>query len=122
MKGKQPVRLVQIAREERGKGKRTVTGTTEVRAEDKELFEALRAKRRARADVRAEHLRHRPDIARPFQPREGMDHRFIVDDHRPPRRVGDHHRLDPRGPSDPELVRRPDHRHRRDRRRKATLS
>ncbi len=83
---------------------------------------ALRAKRRARADLRAKHLRHRPDIARPFQPREGMDHRFIVDDHRAPRRIGHHHRLDARGPSDPEPVCRPDHRYRRGSRRKATHS
>ena len=52
MKGSQPVRLVQLAREEkaRGKGKRTVTGTTEVATADQPLFEALRTRRRQIAD------------------------------------------------------------------------
>ena len=51
MKGGGPaVRLIQIAREEKGKGKRAVTGTTEVATADGPLFEALRACRRQIAD------------------------------------------------------------------------
>jgi ATP-dependent DNA helicase RecQ len=51
MKGQQPVRLIQLARQEKAaRGKRGVTGTTEVRSEDALLFEALRAKRRQLAD------------------------------------------------------------------------
>ncbi len=51
MKGGQPVRLVQLAREEKAaKGKRTVTGVAEVADADRPVFEALRVRRRAIAD------------------------------------------------------------------------
>jgi ATP-dependent DNA helicase RecQ len=49
MKGGQPVRLVQLARAERG-GKKGVTGTAEIAPADRPLFDALRTRRRQIAD------------------------------------------------------------------------
>ena len=49
-------------------------------------------------------LRPRADRARPFQAREGGDHRVPIDDDGSVRRVGDHHRLQARGRMEDELI------------------
>src|SRR5262249_43524132 len=55
---------------------------------------ARRPQRGAGTDLGPVHLRVRPDVARPFQAAEGVDHGLAIDHDRSPRRVGQRVRLD----------------------------